>query len=159
MIVILNNIRSKHNVGSIFRTADAIGAEKIYLTGYTPSPIDRYGREVRALTKVSLGAEKSTEWSELQKIEEIISELKAKNNQIIALEQHKSSVPYYKFRVGGDLLGKIAIILGSEVGGIDKNILQMADKIIEIPMLGKKESLNVSVAFGIIAFSLKYSNI
>ncbi|MFA5386140.1 MAG: RNA methyltransferase [Candidatus Paceibacterota bacterium] len=157
MIVILHNIRSLYNVGSIFRTADAVGVEKIYLCGYTPSPKDKFGKYIPQLSKVALGAEKSVPWESARNTAVVIKKLKKDGYKIFAVEQSKKSVPYYKPKTKGLKLKNIALIVGNEVKGISPSILKLADKILEIPMAGSKESLNVSVAFGIVAFGLKYS--
>lgn len=175
MIAILYNIRSSHNVGSIFRTADAAGVEKIYLCGITPAPKDKYGFDRPRLTKVSLGAEKYVPWEKTgnstspQKTLELIRKLKREGYKIYAVEQSKKSIPYNKLKVKGKKLKeKIVLVVGSEIKGISPSILKTADKIIEIPMRGAmvrqahhprhtgrgKESLNVAVAFGIIVFEI-----
>lgn len=148
--VILDNIRSTHNVGSIFRTADAAGVKKIYLVGYTPAPLDRFGREVTSLTKASLGAEKSVEWEQVANMGELIKRLKKENFQIIAIEQDDKAVDYKSVK----LQDKVAIVLGNEVEGVSKDVLNQCDIIAEIPMKGEKESLNVSVSAGIALFRL-----
>ena len=155
MIVILHNVRSLYNVGSIFRTADAVGVSKIYLCGITPKPIDEFGKPRPQLTKVSLGAEKYVEWEYFKSAPKLIDKLKMQGYKIFAIEQSKKSIPYYKANSKAQIAKrKIALVLGSEIKGLPKSILNRADKILEIPMKGKKESLNVSVAFGIIAFNL-----
>ena len=158
MIVILHNIRSLYNVGSIFRTADAVGVEKIYLCGYTPSPKDKFGKYIPQLSKVALGAEKSVPWDasarSAQSIKKLIEKLKNDDYKIFAIEQSKKSIPYHRVKIKKQ---KTVLIVGNEVKGIPSSILKLADKILEIPMAGSKESLNVSVAFGIVAFGLKYS--
>ena len=154
MIVILDNIRSLHNVGSIFRTADAAGCEKIYLCGITPSPIDAFGRPRQQLTKVSLGAEKYVRWEKIESTTQIIDKLKKSDYKIFAIEQNKKSTPYYKISKSYILNHKCALVLGDEIKGLPASILKCADKILEISMKGKKESLNVAVAFGIVVFQL-----
>jgi len=157
IIVILHNIRSLHNVGSILRTADALGVEKIYLCGYTPSLLDRFGKYRPQISKVALGAEKYVKWEKMKSTAAVIKKLKKEKYKIFAVEQNKNSIPYYKIRgIRMDSQLRIALIMGNEVKGLPKNILKLADKILEIPMAGKKESLNVSVAFAIVAFRLKY---
>jgi len=150
MIVVLHNIRSLHNVGSIFRTADAAGIKKIYLCGITPAPIDSFGRPRQQLTKVSLGAENYIEWEKVKTISKLIDDLKKQKYKIFAIEQSKKSVSYYKIKTLStfprESRQKITLILGSEVNGLPSLILKRADKILEIPMSGKKESLNVAVA-------------
>lgn len=166
MIVILHNIRSLYNVGSIFRTADAAGVSKIYLCGITPKPVDDFGRPREQLTKVSLGAEKYIGWDgsarSPQAIAKLIDKLKVEGYKIFAIEQSKKSIPYYKIKTNWSIrrsskrpTNRIALVLGGEVKGLPQSILNRADKILEIPMQGRKESLNVSVAFGIIVFYLK----
>jgi len=156
MIAILHNIRSLHNVGSIFRTADAAGIEKIYLCGITPAPIDRFGKPISQLKKVSLGAEEYVEWEKISKIEKVIQKLKKEKYKIFAVEQSENSTLYYKLQANSYKLKNIALILGNEVKGLPPEILKKADKILEIPMRGKKESLNVAVAFGIIVYGMFY---
>ena len=178
MIVILNNIRSLHNVGSIFRTADAAGIEKLYLTGITPEPVDRFDKIRPQLAKVSLGAESSVKWDGSTRSPratlKLLEKLKKEGYKIFAVEQAENSVPYYKSKVPG-LAGKsqklkVALVFGNEVNGLSPAILKKCDKILEIPMRGAmvrqahhprhkkagKESLNVSVAFGITVFGLLY---
>ena len=156
-VVILHNIRSVENVGAMFRTADAAGVNKIYLTGYTPAPLDRFGRKRRDLAKSALGAEEFVSWEQKKLVCPVIAKLKRGRYKIIAIEQAKNSVDYRKISArGGPAYGwkKLAFIVGAEVTGIPKNVLKKCDLIAEIPMHGKKESLNVSVALGIILFSL-----
>lgn len=159
MIVILHNIRSLHNVGSIFRTADAAGIEKIYLCGITPAPVDSFGRPRQQLTKVSLGAERYVKWEMTKVTNRLIDKLKQDGYKILVIEQGKKSIPYYKVKNSPTFTResrrKIALILGNEIRGLPPSILKRGDKILEIPMFGKKESLNVAVAFGIVIFHLK----
>jgi tRNA G18 (ribose-2'-O)-methylase SpoU len=152
MMTVLHNIRSVYNVGSVFRTADAAGIEKIYLCGITPSPTDKYGRARQDFAKVSLGAEKSVEWEQVKSAARLIGNLKKQGRKIFAVEQDKNSIPYDKFKIGKKELKNAVFVFGNEVDGLPKGILKKSDKILEIPMRGKKESLNVSVAFGIITF-------
>ena len=148
--VLLHNIRSTHNVGSIFRTADALGVSKIYLSGFTPTPLDRFGRPRKDIAKVSLGAEKTIPWQYVKNPKILIKKLKKEKYQIIGLEQSNNSVDYKKVKVHNPVL----FIVGNEVTGIDKGILSLCDIVAEIPMNGNKESLNVSVAFGIALFRI-----
>lgn len=168
MIVILHNIRSLYNVGSIFRTSDAAGVEKIYLCGITPAPIDKFGRKQKQLAKVALGAENNIPWEKAKSTAQIIKNLKKEGYKILAIEQGKKSVSYQKFATTCSSKQKLALLIGNEVNGLPKSVLDKADKILEIPMRGLfikqrshpkhtgkgKESLNVSVAFGIVIFSL-----
>ena len=146
--IILHNIRSIHNVGSIFRTADAIGVTRIYLTGYTPAPIDRFGRARKDFSKASLGAEKSMQWEKRKNISALLLELKKGGTQIIAVEQSAHSIDYKKVRAKASA----AVVLGNEVTGIPLKVLELCDCIAEIPMRGRKESLNVSVSAGVALF-------
>ncbi len=146
----LHNIRSVYNVGAIFRTADAVGVSKIYLCGYTGAPVDRFGRARKDIAKVALGAEKTVKWESVKDIEELILKLKKEKFTILALEQSANSVDYKKVKLGK----KNLLIVGNEVGGIEKKILNMCDSILEIPMKGEKESLNVSVATGVALFGI-----
>jgi 23S rRNA (guanosine2251-2'-O)-methyltransferase len=151
-VLILVDIRSTHNVGSIFRTADAININKIYLTGYTPAPIDRFGRKRKDIAKSALGAEENIEWESIENVFELINKLKKENFKIISLEQADNSVNYKNVNIEQD--EKVAVLLGNEVEGLSKEILENSDIVAEIPMKGKKESLNVSVATGVLLFSL-----
>lgn len=154
--VILHNIRSLHNVGSIFRTAEVAGVKKIYLTGITPTPLDRFGRYRSQLTKVSLGSEKIVAWEKSGSALKLIGNLKKDGYKVFMIEQSKKSTPYYKMKVRSKNL-KVALIVGNEVTGLPSSILKRADKILEIPRRGKKESLNVSVACGIVLFRILYN--
>lgn len=134
----------------MFRTADASGVTKIFLTGYTPRPVDRFNRPVKEILKTALGAEKNIPWEHNPDTLEVIKDLKKKKVEIIALEQSPEALDYKKIKVGKD----IALIVGNEVLGLSKEILDVADNITEIPMKGGKESLNVSVALGVALFRI-----
>ena len=149
-IVILHNIRSVENVGAMFRTADAAGVSKIYLCGITPAPFDRFGRKRKDLAKSALGAEEFVKWEQVRSISPLLTKLKKQGFQIIGVEQDEKSIDYRKIKPKA----KNVFIMGAEVEGIPKNILKKCDVIAEIPMHGKKESLNVSVAFGIVLFRI-----
>jgi len=149
-ILILPDIRSALNVGAIFRTADAIGISKIYLVGCTPRPNDQFGRIQKDITKSALGAENFIDWEYKKSLSILIDKLKKDGYFIIAIEQDKKAVDYRKIKIKN----KVAIIMGPEVTGIPKKILDKVDTIAEIPMYGKKESLNVSVAAGIALFRI-----
>jgi len=151
-ILILHNIRSVENVGAIFRTADAVGIVKIYLTGYTPTPLDRFGRKRGDLAKSALGAEEFVPWEQKKSIFPLLIKLKEESFKIIAIEQDKKSIDYKTLRLRSGQAH--AFIVGAEVTGIPKNILEKCDIIAEIPMRGKKESLNVSVATGVALFRI-----
>jgi 23S rRNA (guanosine2251-2'-O)-methyltransferase len=147
-VLILHNIRSVQNVGAIFRTADAAGVGHIYLSGYTPTPIDRFGIHRKDFTKAALGAESSVPWSQYKTATNVIVKLKKDGFTIYAVEQDKNSIDYRD----APHPSKLAIIMGNEVLGISPALRKRADKIIELPMVGKKESLNVSVAAGIVMY-------
>lgn len=156
LAVIAHDIRSVHNVGSIFRTGDAAGVKKIFLCGITPAPLDRF-KHVRAdFAKVALGAERHIAWEPAASAGEVVARLKKEGWQVFALEQSAHAVPYYAAAHELRSDARVAIILGNEVKGLSSSILGAADRILEIPMLGKKESLNVAVAFGIVAFGLRF---
>lgn len=153
LAVICHNIRSRHNVGSIFRTADGAGVGKIFLCGITPAPCLADGRAPHPnIQKVSLGAENYVEWEKCKNTRLAIEKLKKANYQIISLEKIRKAAPYYKFKPSKN---KLALIVGNEINGLPQSILKKSDKIVYIPMLGKKESLNVSVAFGIAIYYLR----
>jgi len=150
IFLILHNIRSVHNVGSLFRTADAVGVHKIFLTGYTPTPLDRFERPRKDFIKVSLGAEKEVLWEKVSNVKLLIERLKKEGVFVSAVEQDTKSVNFKN----ADKKSPRALLLGNEVEGISRDILDICDEIIEIPMKGTKESLNVSVAGGIALFSI-----
>ncbi len=147
-IVILHNIRSHYNVGAIFRTCDGAGVSKVYLSGYTPTPTDRFGRAVPEIHKTALGAEQIISWEGTDDLPALLDQLQAEGIAVVAVEQSSESIklPNYKPKA------KTAYIFGSETEGIPQEILSLVDEILELPMLGKKESLNVSVTAGIVLY-------
>jgi len=147
-VVVLNNIRSTYNVGAIFRTADALKVNKIYLCGITPTPSKN-----PKIIKTALGAEKSVLWEKTNQCWRLLKQLQKEGYYLIALEQDLKSKNILSLNKLNQK--KIALILGSEVKGLSKEILKYADLILEIPMWGKKESLNVAVAFGIAGYEIK----
>lgn len=160
--VLLHNIRSAHNVGSIFRTADAAGVSRVYLSGYTPAPLDRFGRVQKEIKKTALGAEMSAAWVHHSSPDALIRELEHAGWEIVGVEQDARAVDYRKFRLQKHTL----FIFGNEVRGLSPALRRKCDRLIEIPMRGAmvrqahhprhsgrgKESLNVSVAAGIVLF-------
>jgi len=146
-VVILDNIRSTYNVGAIFRTADAAGVSKIYLCGITPAPPNP------KISKTALGAEKFVPYEKITQTWRLLDKLKHESYKIIALEQTKNAKNIFQFRKLKAT--KIALILGTEVKGLSKNILKRCDFHLEIPMYGQKESLNVAVAFGIAGYQMR----
>ena len=152
--VICDNIRSLENIGSIFRTSDALGVSKIYLCGISGKP-PRWGFPALKvlhpkISKTALGAEKVVPFEFYSQTSRLIDRLKKDRINIVALEQDEKSISFEKFQPKFPL----ALILGNEVKGVSKKILKKSDKIIFLPMRGKKESLNVSVAFGIAGYEI-----
>jgi len=141
-IVILDNIRSIHNVGSIFRTSDSFLIEKIIISGYTATP------ENDRMKKTALGSSDSVDWEYSDDIIETIKKLKKKDVKIVSIEQADESLKIEKFNpVSGT---KYAFIFGNEVDGVSDDIINVSDQVVEIPQVGTKHSLNVSVAAGIV---------
>lgn len=144
MIVIAHNIRSLHNVGSIFRSCDAFAVEKLYLTGITGTP------PRKEIAKVALGSEHRVAWEHVNDALDLIERLKSRGCTIIALENNARSISIHQFCP----VGQNALVLGNEVGGIEADVLNVCDHLLEIPMIGLKQSLNVSVAAGIALFAI-----
>lgn len=157
--LVLDNIRSRENVGSIFRTADAAGVSKIYLCGITPRPSQyqvssiKYQGETDKIAKTALGAEKWVPWEYHKQTLRLLKKLRDEGLELIALEQTKDSTNIFKLKSLGSR--PTALVLGNEVKGLSPEILKYCDKKISIPMYGRKESLNVSVAAGIAVYQLK----
>lgn len=148
--VVLHNIRSAHNVGSIFRTADALGVTHIYCSGYTPAPLDRFNRPVKEIAKTALGAEKSIAWEVLKRPNTILEKLKKEGFTVVGIEQDKRAQDYKTYASPE----KIVLLVGNEVRGLSSSLRDSCDVLLEIPMRGKKESLNVGVSFGIGLFRI-----
>ena len=142
--VLAHNIRSLHNVGSIFRTCDGVGVSKLYLTGYSGVP------PRKEITKTALGADDSVPWEFHKDPVSVVKMLKKDGVQIVALEKNKKSTDIRKFNPKYP----VCMIIGNEIDGVEENLLKLSDAVVHIPMHGKKESLNVSVAFGIGIYSL-----
>lgn len=155
MVVILDNIRSAHNVGSIFRTADAVGVSHVYLCGVTPGPIDRFGRPNPRIAKVALGAQATIATTHVSSTKAALTALRIQGHRLIALEQSPQAINLSTLVLATGDWEKTALVLGEEVEGLDRDLLAMVDHIVEIPMVGQKESLNVAVAFGIAAYALR----
>ncbi len=156
--MIAHNIRSAHNIGGIFRTADGAGAEKIYLTGYSPVPAKLgaiYQTSAqKMIAKTALGAQDTMPWKYLQSVSILIKELKREGWQVVALEQNPKSVSFDIFQPER----KVALIVGNEPKGIDMRLLRQCDTIVEIPMYGSKNSLNVVVALGVVGYTMRVKN-
>ncbi len=151
-IAVLDNLRSVYNVGSIFRTANAVGIEKIYLCGTTPTPIDKWGGKRSDFAKVALGAEETLLWEYFESTKVCLAKLKEENVYIIAIEQDKKSVDYKSVSISDKK--DIAFVIGPEVDGMNKEVLSHCDVVAEIPMIGTKESLNVTIAFGVAVYRI-----
>ena len=147
--VICDNIRSLENIGSIFRTADAVGVKKIFLCGISGTPPNH------KIVKTALGAEKTVPFEYHKQTWRLIEMLKQNKIFVVALEQDKKAIDYRTFKPKFPL----ALIVGNEVRGISQKILRRADAIISLPMRGKKESLNVAVAFGVAAYEINKKRI
>lgn len=147
LIVVLNNIRSLYNVGSIFRTADGVGVEKLYLCGITPIPPDNQ------ITKTALGAERTVKWKFFERAIDAVKQAKADGYKIVLLEQTQTSQLYQDFIPQGPT----CLVLGNENSGVSDELLSLSDSSIEIEMAGLKNSLNVSVAFGIVGYAIRNS--
>lgn len=158
IVLVIHNVRSCHNVGSMLRTADGLGVKCVYLTGYTPYPtapndprLPHLSSKInRQISKTSLGAEESVCWEHFDKLEPAMQKLREQGYVVAALEQTRGSIALSDHRQPE----KVALIVGSEVNGLDKETLEFVDTCIEIPMKGKKESFNVSVAAAIALYHL-----
>ena len=147
-IVILDNLRSIHNVGSIFRTSDSFLIEKIIISGYTATP------ENSRMEKTALGSSDSVDWEYSDDIIETIKKLQKKDVKIISIEQADESLKIEKFNPIKET--KYAFIFGNEVDGVSDEIINVSDEVVEIPQVGTKHSLNVSVAAGIVLWDFFY---
>ena len=143
--LLLDNIRSLLNVGAIFRTADGAGFDRIILTGFTPTP------PRREISKTALGAEHMVDWEYYSDPVAIVDTLRAEGFTIYAIEQDARSIRYDTVR--DHLHDRICLIAGNEIGGVSRALLDRADYIVEIPMLGAKQSLNVATSVGICAYA------
>jgi tRNA G18 (ribose-2'-O)-methylase SpoU len=148
--IILENIRSAQNVGAILRTSDAIGVSKVWMVGYTPAPIDRYGRPVPDLLKTALGAEQTVAWEQREDMASLLAELKERGFRVVAVEKKDGAKDYKQC----ELSGPTVLIFGNEVDGVSEEACERADDIISLPMRGKKESLNVATTAGIVLYRL-----
>lgn len=147
--ILLHNIRSAYNVGSIFRTADAAGVTKIFLSGYTPRPVDALGRMQKEIAKTALGAEKTIVWTYSKHPLTALDAAREEGMSVVGIEQDKRAIDYRSYKSTGSTL----FVVGNEVRGMSPSLRDACDVLLEIPMHGRKESLNVSVAVGIILFA------
>jgi tRNA G18 (ribose-2'-O)-methylase SpoU len=146
VVVVLDNIRSMHNVGSVFRTGDAFLIRGIYLCGYTPRPPHR------DIHKTALGATETVEWKYFQDIREALQQLKEEGYKIFAVEQVDKSIPLQE--LAAQHSGKTVVVFGNEVSGVGEEALKLCDGSVEIPQWGMKHSLNISIAAGIVLWEL-----
>ena len=144
VVTILDNIRSRENVGSIFRTSDAVCVSKIYLCGITPTPPHH------KISKTALGAEEIVPWEYHKQTWRLLEKLKKEGYQIVGLEKTTVAENLFDFQPRFP----VALVLGNEVGGLSPAVLKHCDKVVAIPQYGHKESLNVAVAFGVAVYTL-----
>lgn len=154
MEAVLVDVRSIQNVATCFRTADGIGISKMWLTGYTPGPLDKYGIAIPKFTRISLGAEESIAWEKGKDVLSLINDLKEAGKFVVAIETGEKAIPYNKLKLKNDL-ENVVLIMGNETEGLSNEVLDLCDVVLEIPMHGEKESLNVAMAFGIAGFVLR----
>lgn len=160
ILLVAHNIRSTHNVGSLFRTAEGLGVEQLYLTGYTPYPhIDNderiphiYNKLSKQINKTALGAEKSLKWAHVKDIEDLIDNLRQQKYVICGLEQGQSAQSLATYQPAE----KLAIIIGNEATGLEDQVLDKTDIVVEIPMLGSKESFNVVQAAAMAVYHCRF---
>lgn len=146
VVILLDNVRSLHNVGSAFRTADAFACERVILTGITGTPPHR------EIHKTALGATESVAWTYSQMPEQAVRELKDEGFRIVVVEQTNASEPLSRFKASpGD---RLCVVFGNEINGVSEAVLEMADAAVEIPQAGTKHSLNISVCVGIVCWEL-----
>ena len=144
--IILDNVRSTNNIGSVFRTADAFLFKKIYLCGVCATPPDK------GIRKTALGATKSVDWEYVEKTTDLIEKLKAEGVKIIAIEQAEEAVMLNKFKPEKNTA--YAVVFGNEVKGVQQEVVSKSDVVIEIPQLGTKHSLNIAVSAGVVCWDL-----
>ena len=146
VVIVLDNVRSMHNVGSVFRTADAFLMEAIYLCGFTPQPPHR------DIHKTALGSTETVNWKYFPSAIDAIDELTTNSYRIVSIEQVSNSIPLNEFVYDGQ--EKLALVFGNEVEGVQQEIINQSDVCIEIPQMGTKHSLNISVAAGIVLYKM-----
>lgn len=146
LVVVLDNIRSCNNIGSVFRTSDALLVEKIFLCGITATPPNK------EIHKTALDAEKSVDWEYLEKTEEAVKKLQQDGFKVFAVEQVENSILLPDFKPAAD--EKVALVFGNEVKGVQQKVVNLCDGAIEIPQFGTKHSFNVSVSAGIVLWDI-----
>ncbi len=152
IFVLLDNIRSAYNVGAIFRTADGVGVERLFLCGITPTP-----NKNQSIAKTALGAQDQLSWHYHPNAYVMAQDLYEMGYRLIALERSSRSTPLYKFNFDPKDDRPIVLILGNERAGVDPGLIDLCEEVISLPMLGNKESLNVAVAFGVAVYWLSFS--
>lgn len=160
IVLIAHNIRSAHNVGSLFRTAEGLGVKQLYLTGYTPYPLQDndsrlphvYNKLTKQINKTALGAEKSLKWTHNKDIKDLISSLRQQQYTICGLEQSQGAQSLVTYQPAK----KLAIIIGNEANGLEDRVLDATDIVIEIPMMGSKESFNVVQATAMAVYHCQF---
>lgn len=145
---LFHNVRSAYNVGALFRTADGAGVAKLYLSGYSPTPVDRFGRPQKDIAKTALGAERHVPWAYHKSPRRLIAEARGEGFIVVGVEQDPRAEDYRALKAGM----KTLLVFGNEVRGLPPALRTQCDALIEIPMRGEKESLNVSVAAGIVLY-------
>ncbi len=161
LVLIAHNLRSSHNVGSLLRTAEGLGVETVYLTGYTPYPQSSDDKRLphlaqktdRQIAKTALGAEKTSDWRHEAQIGPLITRLKKQGYQVVGLEQAANSTKLFEFKPPG----RVAIIVGREIEGLEPEVLSQCDQIVEIPMRGQKESFNVAQAAAMALYHMTFA--
>lgn len=151
--MVLDNIRSVHNVGAMFRTAEAAGVDEILLVGITPTPLDRFGRKREDLAKAAVGAEEMVSWQQFTETNDAINYLQEMGADVVSLEITDDSVDYKTVPVPDGLV-PFALVVGNENVGVSADWLDASDMVVHIPMAGEKESLNVSTSCGIALFRI-----
>jgi 23S rRNA (guanosine2251-2'-O)-methyltransferase len=146
IVVVLDDVRSMHNVGSVFRTCDAFLIESICLCGFTPQPPHR------DIQKTALGATETVSWKHYSSTKEAVENLMNKGYKIYSVEQVHNSIPLHEFKLDKSL--RYAFVFGNEINGVDDEIIKLSDGVIEIPQLGSKHSLNISVSTGIVLWEM-----
>ena len=150
IVVLLDDVRSLHNVGSVFRTCDGMAIEKLYLCGITATPPHR---EIR---KTAIGATESVDWEYQSNAVDVIKKHSQKGFKVVSVEQTQKAISLKKFKWNNE---KILLIFGNEVNGVNQDLIDLSDQSIEIPQWGTKHSFNISVAAGIILWSIKMQNL
>ncbi|HVS58949.1 MAG TPA: RNA methyltransferase [Candidatus Saccharimonadales bacterium] len=160
LMLIAHNIRSTHNVGSLLRTADGLGVQKVYLTGYTPYPQSNSDGRLphvaqklhRQIHKTALGAEETVPWEHSADAQAILAQLKRDGYTVAAIEQRTHAIPLPEYAAPD----KVALVVGREVEGIEPEVLELCDIVLEIPMFGKKESFNVAQAAAMALYHCRF---